>query len=81
MKTAVDIPDEIFTELKIYSVRRRKKLKEVIVMFLSRGLAEVRAEGLARDDKTPALRELLKFGAKLKIETSPVGMLLKDRSK
>ena len=37
MKIAVDVPDEIFTELKVYSVRKRKKLKEVIVMFLSRG--------------------------------------------
>jgi hypothetical protein len=38
MKTAVDLPDELFKEVKMHAVRHGSKLKDTMAVLLRRGL-------------------------------------------
>jgi len=38
MKTAFDLPDELFTEVKIFAAKKRRKIRDVVISFLMDGL-------------------------------------------
>lgn len=56
MKTALDLPDDLVREVKIYAVRSGKKLKTAVADLLRRGLdvsaASCSSAKIARDSLT-----------------------------
>lgn len=55
MKTALDIPDDLFREIKVEAALRGRKLKDLVSEFLRLGLAASRQTptGVARIGKSP----------------------------
>ena len=47
MKTTLELPDDLFTEVKVRAARERRKFKDAMADYLRRGLA-------ATDDLLPA---------------------------
>lgn len=55
MKTALDIPDDLFREIKVEAALRGRKLKDLVSEFLRVGLAASRQAptAVARIEKNP----------------------------
>lgn len=47
MKTTIDLPDELVTEIKIEAARQRKKLEELVPELVRAGLSSRRASAPA----------------------------------
>jgi hypothetical protein len=47
MKTTIDLPDELVTEIKIEAARQKKKLKELVPELVRAGLSARRMAGPA----------------------------------
>lgn len=47
MKTTIDLPDELVTEIKMEAARQKKKLKELVPELVRAGLSARRAAGPA----------------------------------
>jgi hypothetical protein len=45
MKTTIELPDELVTEIKIEAARQKKKLKELVPELVRAGLSARRAAG------------------------------------
>ena len=84
MKTTIELPDDLLTEVKIEAARRRKKLKELVPELLRAGLHANRAPGPATSrDSVQWLEEWVRLGAEATKEL-PQGptateILAKDR--
>jgi hypothetical protein len=57
MRTTIDLPDELYRELKIEAVRRQQKLKEIVPELLRMGLRIETAS--AREDERDWMEEWL----------------------
>jgi len=48
MKTTIELPDDLLTEVKVEAARRHKKLKDLVPELLRAGLRENRTVGAAK---------------------------------
>lgn len=63
MKTTIDLPDELVTEIKIEAARQRKKLKELVPELVRAGLSSRRAAAPAETEAMERwLAEWLELG-------------------
>jgi hypothetical protein len=63
MKTTLELPDELVTEIKVEAARQKKKLKELVPELVRAGLAARRRPGPAEAQATAQwLDEWLKLG-------------------
>jgi hypothetical protein len=87
MKTTVELPDEMLTELKVIAARERRKLREVVEQVVSLGLAARRqgpvTETTARASAEAWLRGWQALGQRIEDSSadprSCVAILLADR--
>ena len=86
MKTTIELPDELVTEVKIEAARQRKKLKELVPELVRAGLDARRRPGPAEAQAAGQwLDEWLKLGeaATRGLPAKPTAsqILAKDRSR
>jgi hypothetical protein len=63
MKTTIELPDDLVTEVKIEAARQHKKLKELVPDLMRAGLRANRAPGSAkRQESEQWLKEWVKLG-------------------
>lgn len=53
MRMTLDLPDEMFRQLKAETALRGAKMKDVIAQFIERGLAERSAPSPQRRERSP----------------------------
>lgn len=87
MRTTIDVPDELMTEVKIEAARRRQKLNQLIPELLEAGLGALRGnpagDHLPKTDMKAWLARMQSIGAEVERlsvdERSVVEIVLQDR--
>jgi hypothetical protein len=72
MKTTIELPDDLLTEVKIEAARRRKKLKELVPELLRAGLRTNRTLGPASSRESKQwLEAWVRLGEEATREAAP----------